>query len=214
MFLSGVKAAIIEGLDAVYGAGYQGDISVKSIGIDYPMKEKEWPAIFVQFRPSKIEWTGINPKNFEESSDPDWDWENVQFCNFEGDIDLQILALTSQERDRIWDAVVQMVLMGRGRADTALFYTVIEGHDLISMTLQQTTLSATGDVVAPGTPWGPDSMAYEASLRLHCTGQFYADGASEKFISLTEITSHPLNQGLDETYGEDDGQGEWNTTGR
>ena len=92
---------------------------------------------------------------------------------FEGSIDLQILALTSEERDQLWDTLYNLVLMNPGNPGSYAFYQSLTNNNLVGMTFLQGTVQTLGDTVSPGTPWSPEELSYEASVRIQCVGDFY-----------------------------------------
>ena len=136
-----------------------------------------WPAIFVQFRPSKTQWSGLYPDTFTLPSGQYIYNEQAAQTNrtgyFEGSIDLQILALTSEERDQLWDTLYNLVLMNPGNPGSYAFYQSLQNNNLIGMTILQGTVQTLGDTVSPGTPWSPEELSYEASVRIQCVGDFY-----------------------------------------
>lgn len=218
MFLRAAKVALVEALRATFDvdpdhrlededAAYEG-FRPRSVSIEYPEEEMDWPAIFVQFHPEAVSWTGINPDEYLPTMDDDRPWQNIRRGQFEGNFDLMILALTSAERDRMWDELVELVLMGDMRSDTNRFHQALAHHDLISMTIQRAQVRPVGDSVGAGVPWDGNRLAYEATLRLQVTGQFAADAFNRELIAFQAITVHPYSD-IEVPYGEDDGEGPW-----
>jgi len=191
MLITGVKIAVVEALVAGFNAinpapsGRQVgipssstlDLTPNSVTIEYPKEMAHWPAIFVQFRPSKTQWSGLYPDTFTLPSGQYIYNEQAAQTNrtgyFEGSIDLQILALTSEERDQLWDTLYNLVLMNPGNPGSYAFYQSLQNNNLIGMTILQGTVQTLGDTVSPGTPWSPEELSYEASVRIQCVGDFY-----------------------------------------
>jgi len=186
MFITAVKTAIIEALNAGFSSLASSpidtslDLTPNSITIEYPLEMVEWPAMFVQFRPSKVQWFGLNPDSYVVSttgipiSGTSYPATNVTRNGyFEGNIDLQIMAMHSEERDRLFDSVSNLILMGGGSVASTAFYNSIANNDLVGMTILPSTFNILGDSVSAGTPWSPEELTYEASLRISCIGDFY-----------------------------------------
>ncbi len=114
-------------------AGSTPEVGPKTIGIEYPEDEENWPAMFVQFRVGgDVTWTGLNPDEYEYNT-PEGNFTLLRRGSFTGAFDVTILALSSEERDRLWDGLVQTILMGNLRNDTNVFYTSLANNDLIAM---------------------------------------------------------------------------------
>lgn len=209
MFVKAVKLAFVEAVQAVYEDNDGAPFKPRSVGIEYPEEEIAWPAILIQFRPAgAIQWTGLNPDEVQTIDHPDYSFESLRRGQFEGSIDFTILALSSAERDTFWDNLVQMVLMGDLQENTNRFHERITQHDLIGINILPTTVTPVGDSIGPGTPWDPDELTYEATLRVSLVGQFVADIASTKLVALGEIRVYPYTD-IDLVPGEDDNEGDW-----
>ena len=202
MFITAVKTTIVEALDA----GFQQlasspvnnslDLVPNSITINYPLEMVQWPAILVQFRPSKVQWSGLQPDIYTTDSNDimingiAYPADSVTRTGyFEGSIDLQIMAMHSEERDRLWDSVTNLILMnGMSPASTA-FYNSIYNNDLVGMTLQPDTYTPLGDSITSGTPWSSNDITYEASVRIGCIGDFYTSKYDSQVPQITEVAT-------------------------
>lgn len=205
----------------------------RRITVEYPEESQDWPFILVQVRPSVIEWTGISPDEIVDAANPnpeidysiDTDpavpeapeYKSIRQGRFEATCMLQVMALTSEERDRIWDNLVKLIMMGRKRTATNNFYTTLAHHDLVGLTVMEGSIDAVGDTISMGTPWDPELLSYEASVQFNMVGTFYADEYNEDLVPLREARAHEYVSfdGNFETnemaYGEMDGEGDWRT---
>jgi hypothetical protein len=204
---------IVEALRATFDSQFHTDENrpwPRTIDIEYAEKEEDWPFILVQLRIDNVSWLAVNPDDFTlaDPPDPTTPWRSVRQGDFSGRCDLQIMALTSAERDRMWDHLVTLFLMGRKKQVTKDFYDVIEAHDLIDMTVQEGTLDPIGDTIGQGTPWSPEALTYEATLGFELIGQFYADEFTENLLSLDQVVTHEYTP-QETPYGEADGEGDW-----
>lgn len=202
MFVTAVKTTIVEALNAGFQqlasapANNSLDLVPNSITIDYPLEMVEWPAILVQFRPGKVQWSGLQPDIYTPYPDgividgTTYPADNVTRTGyFEGNIDLQIMAMHSEERDKLWDSVTNLILMnGISPASTA-FYTSVLNNDLVGMTLQPDSYTPLGDSITSGTPWSSDDITYEASVRVSCIGDFYTSKYDSQVPQITEVVA-------------------------
>lgn len=201
MFKTAVKTALVEALDAGFRTLASSptdtslDLTPNSITIEYPLEMVEWPSILVQFRPDKIQWSGLNPDSYiAVSSGITISGNNYPAYNstrtgyFEGNIDLQIMAMHSEERDRLYDSVVNLILMGDGSAASSAFYASIQANDLIGLALSPASVVPVGDSIGAGTPWSPEELTYEASVQVKCIGDFYESKYDYLVPQITAIT--------------------------
>jgi hypothetical protein len=212
MFLTASKVCMVEALRAAlpYNLNQLGKMSPRRIDLEYPEDDQDWPALLVQFRPSIMSWSGLNPDEATLiTSGPQINkYRNVRKCLFEGSFDLTLLALTSQERDRCWDSLVELFMLGKNNPATAVFHETIENHDLIAMTILQTQPQPLGDSANVGTPWDPNILTYEASIRISVVGQFWADTYDQVLLPLSGITTTGYIQNV-EVPPPSDGYGAW-----
>lgn len=203
MFITAVKTAIVEALDAGFNTINPGtpsdtslDLTPNSITIEYPLELVAWPTILVHFRTTKVQWHGLQPDTYSVApsgiviSGTTYSGTNVDRSGyFEGNIDLQIMAMHSEERDRLMDSVANMILMGQGSAGSYAFYQSILNNSLVGLTLLPSTYTSLGDSISAGTPWSPEELTYEASIRIQCIGDFYATKYDYTVPQITTIAT-------------------------
>lgn len=202
MFTTAVKTAIVEALDAGFTALASSpsdnslDLTPNSVTIEYPLELVAWPAVFVQFRPSKIQWQGLNPDSYTTAPSgivisgttyPGTISSRTGY--FEGSIDLQIMAMHSEERDRLYDSITNLILMGQGSPASAAFLNSIVNNNLLGLTLLLDTFTPLGDSVSVGTPWSPEELTYEASIRINCIGDYYETKYNYLLPQVTNVVA-------------------------
>lgn len=195
MFITAVKVAAVEALRATFNDSYMGDINFRNVTTEYPEQSEQWPGLLVQFRPrGQVQWTGLHREQYQPLvDDPDYEWLGLVLGYFEGSIDLTVLATTAHERDRLWDALVELVLMGEDRADTGKFFTEFQKHDLVQITFNPAKIDLAGDSISPGTPWDRNTITYEATVRIDVIGQFTADPYNRRLVSFSDYTIYPYS---------------------
>ena len=204
MFITGVKTAMVEATVAGFNAinttynpnltgqfNYPNDTSIdltpNSVTIEYPLEEVQWPAIYIQFRPTKSQWTGLNPDTYSTISGTK-DVVADRMIYFEGVLDFQILAMHSEERDRLWDSLYNLIFMNYNSPASTAFYNSINANDLIGLTILESTVTSLGDTVNPGTPYSPEELTYESTLRVQCVGQAYESKFATTISGISAIT--------------------------
>jgi len=230
MFLTATKLALVEALRSIWydnqnvgqeAHDFGSDLTVndeplpRRVFIEYPEEAHSWPAVLVQVRPSVVEWTGITPDEILNlGTDDAQHYVRIRQGRFEASVMLQILSTTSLERDRLWDNLVKLILMGRKRAAPNNFYQTIENHDLIGITVMEGSVNAVGDSIVLGTPWDGELLTYESAIEFPIVGLFFADEYNEELVPLANATIHEYisyDGAVDPEppYGESDGQGSW-----
>ena len=203
MFTTAVKTSIVEALNAGFTSLASApidnslDLTPNSVTIEYPLEMVQWPAILVQFRPSKIQWSGLQPDvltlNSGTTTISGVTYSGAYTSNrtgyFEGSIDLQIMAMHSEERDRLYDSLTNLVLMGQGSPASNAFYNSILANDLVGMTILPDTFTPLGDSISAGTPFSPEELTYEASIRINCIGDFYETKYNYPVVPISGITT-------------------------
>ena len=99
------------------------------------------------------------------------------------------MAMHSEERDRLYDSVTNLILMGQGSAASTAFNASITNNNLVGMTMLLDTFTPVGDTITAGTPWSPEELTYEASIRIACIGDFYETKYNYTVPEITKVTT-------------------------
>lgn len=121
--------------------------------------------------------------------DLSWSPRDLQYIRrgyFSGYFNLEVQALTSVERDRIWDLITKLFLMGRKHASTSRFFEKLEDHDLIAITVMEGAPTFISDSIDQGAPWSSEVLVAEATIQVGCVGEFYADEFAEELVPVKE----------------------------
>jgi hypothetical protein len=78
--------------------------------------------------------------------------------------------------------------MGQGNPASAAFYNSIYNNSLVGMTLLPSTFTPLGDSISAGTPWSPEELTYEASIRISCIGDFYETKYDYLLPNVSNVT--------------------------
>lgn len=192
MFLVNTKTLLIEALRETFDASYPTqqfrDIWVS---MEYPIEEANYPGIWVDFIPTQpLQIAGINHTEWSDPGLGGGRRKNGRW-RFAGQFALTCVAMTSLQRDRLVDEVVQLLAFGQETDSTARFRSMLEGNDLIALSCQWDTFGLGGKAETPGTPWGTDDVVYEMTVSFDCQGEIVSDGTSRTYDPITGFEVGP-----------------------
>lgn len=190
MYRVALKTAVVEALASVFtdshpNLDFRGN-NKPLVSIEYPMLESHYPALWVQYADdSEITIAGIGHTEqvVDEANEV---VGTASRWKFAGAVTITVAALSSQERDRLFDEVVRIFVGARFNPALSSFRQRIESNDLVAINANFDDIEPFGDASPMGTPWGTDEIIYEVSLRFDVIGEFVTD------ILLTELV--PLSQ--------------------
>lgn len=178
------------------------DLAPHYIGIQYPVKEIQWPCMVIQFHPNKVEYAGLSPDSYTPvlGSNPAT-MSAIRTIYFEGAWDISIVSTSGAERDRLWDTLFDVFLMDPLNPASNAFYGNFDNYDLMSATLLKGTIEPLGDSIGGQVPWNENLLAYEASVRMLGNGNIeYPPPGGEypnynnQYPTLSEVFIAATNQ--------------------
>jgi hypothetical protein len=175
-------------LREVFQADYPvADFRNLPISIEFPYQEQMYPGVWVTWDPvGNVSKAGIDNYMYgppEPTSDTN---NNILFrYRFSGYSMYTIGALTSMQRDRLYDELTRVFLMS-GDPNVESFRQYVEDNPYIAMNMDFDNISTRGMAENPGTPWGTNDFIYEATLAIETVGEFISD---EYFTSLVPLSS-------------------------
>lgn len=200
MYLTKVKTAAVEALRQVFDADYpEPDFRApNNISIEYPIEKSGYPGLWVQYEDNaELSVAGVG--HVEEVVDEELGtFGQLTRWRFSGTLTITIVALTSLERDRLYDEVVRAFVSSRYNPVLAPFREKIEVNDLVAMNANFDDLQPFGDNAAPGTPWGTDEIIYEKSLSFDLIGEFVSDASTGLLVPLSKVTFMKFVEGTEE----------------
>lgn len=195
MYLSRLKAAVVEALRDTFTPTYPNPLFQKAggifIDIEYPTAQANYPGIWVQYEDTgELSVAGIN--HIESATVPAQGSTPAQYqqwtrWRFFGTITLTIVALSSRERDELYDEVVRMYAFAKQNPELSPFRTHIEQNDFVAVNANFDDLRPFGDNAAQGTPWGSDDLIYERSISLNLQGEFTGDVETMDLVPLSKV---------------------------
>jgi hypothetical protein len=184
MYLVHLKAMVVNGLRQTFGGEYPNEkFRNVHVGIEYPVDEQAYPGIWVDYEDTAaLTRAGIDHKEIDGPNR----LPQSRF-RFQGALSFTIVALTSLERDALYDEMIRVIAFGDENADTLQFRRYVEDNPLIAANINTDEIQAHGNAAAPGTPWGTEEIIYERGITVDVLGEFQADPISGTLVPLTRI---------------------------
>jgi hypothetical protein len=191
MFLAPLKTLLVTALNNTFDSTYpvpewQGLYS----SIEYPEKRVAYPGVWVDFDPEDALHT-INVGETSIYNLVDDVWNEVKGYRYQGHALFTVVALTSLERDRLFDELVKVFAFGLLQPQTSAFRQTITGNEFIAANIDFDSIAMRGSNQTPGTPWGSNEIIYEITLSLAMLGEFYSNPATNTLYTLREVLVTP-----------------------
>lgn len=189
MYLRHLKTAIVEAVKTTFDTEYlEPDFRNLHCSIEYPIDQSEYPGCWVDYDDAQaLRVAGVNHQEIDE----DFPLQPYTRWVFQGMITFTLVALSSHERDRLYDEFIRVLAFGREQPETSQFRDLIESNDFVAMNIDFDQVHVRGSVAAPGTPWGTDEMIYERTLNVEVRGEFIADRKTGELVPLSKIILLP-----------------------
>jgi hypothetical protein len=175
-------------LKTIFDGSYpEEDFRDVNVTIEFPMEPQNYPGIWVQFDDGEdLERAGIDHR--EIVIDDLGNQRQVTRWRFGGSLALTVAALSSQERDRLYDEVVRVLAFsGLDISSAGQFKQLIENNDLIGINLNYDVLTPSGDDASPGTPWNTAEIIYEKTVSMALIGEFVSDAVTNALYPLSRV---------------------------
>lgn len=187
MYLTLAKSCVVEALQNTFNSSYP-DPAAQNVlvSIEYPIDQQSYPSIWVTYEDSDpLEIAGIDHKEFIAA--PNNTFHEVTRWTFAGTISMTAVALSSLERDNLYDQLVRVYAFSRVEEAATDFRTTIENNDFVGLNVNWDQLRPFGDAATPGTPWGTDEVIYEKSLSFDVEGEFVSDPSQNTLVALSAV---------------------------
>jgi hypothetical protein len=176
MYITRVKALAIEALQAVFDSQYPvTEFRGLHCSLEYPVEKSSFPEVWVRYNDTgPLRRAGVS---HVEDTDPGDGGRVPPYTRFrfEGSWEFVVVALSSVERDRVYDELVATIAFSGFDPLRSRFRSYLENNDLIDLTIRTDEIESTGESAEPGTPWGTDEVVYERTLAIDLIGDFTPD---------------------------------------
>lgn len=202
-YLVHLKTALVEAIKTTFDAAYpEPDFQNIWCSIEYPVQPQNFPGIWVDYEDNgEVHIAGINHVEF---SDPVNDtYQRYTRWRFSGYAQFTVMALSSLERDRLYDEMVRVLAFGNYSADDPAinkFRSYIENNDFIAVNFDFDQIDPTGNAASPGTPWGTDEIVYERTINMELIGEFVSDGQTLALVPLSKVVFDIFPENQDGTF--------------
>lgn len=196
MYLVPLKANLVEALRAHFDAAYTADDFKNTwVSIEYPKDKVNYPGIWITYQDTgELEKAGIDHREY--LVDADGILRDATRWRFAGNVSFTCAALSSYERDRLYDEIVRTVAFaGFEGSGSSVFRQTLENNDFVAMNGNFDTLSPSEEAASPGTPWGTDEIIYEKTLTFEVIGEFVSDPSTNAIASLNAVQVMGFRQG-------------------
>jgi len=186
------------------------------VDLEYPVKEVQYPGVWVQFSITSLKRAGIDHE--VSIREDDGTWSLIQEWEVQGRVTLTLVALKNKDRDRLSDTIVAMIAFSRApnpvltntdedTKERRGLKTALVNNPYVAMTLMTDVLYSSGQQTTQGTPWQGDILAYEDGWSFDLLGSFNAVFRRDGTYTLRRVE---VSDELDPTqhWNEEDG---WRT---
>lgn len=188
MFISPLKTLFVESLHTVFDEQYpKAEFRGTHCSLEFPVESSAYPEIWLTYSDTdRLRRAGVRHR---ESLDPVTGLEVAPFTRwvFQGTMSFTVVALSSLERDRLFDELLSVIAFSGEDPLLGRFRQAIETNDLIAVTAQWDEVESVGEDAAPGTQWSTDEVVYERSLNLDLRGEFVPDPVAGTLVPLSKI---------------------------
>jgi hypothetical protein len=189
MFLTALKTLLVTALNSTFDNSYPvAEWRGLYSSIEYPIKRGGYPSIWVDFEP--VDDIRINGIGDIFTSGPDTEGNFSQYLKwlYQGHATFTIVAMSSYERDRLFDQLVSVIAFGRMNPQRSVFRNTIVDNEFIAAQFDWDSMAVRGFGQNPGTPWGSDEIIYEVTISMDMEGEFNSNISSTALIPLEKIT--------------------------
>jgi hypothetical protein len=179
-----VTVALQAGFAAVADPDFSGD-NAPLVSVEFPVQQSAYPGVWVQYADNaEISIAGIG---HVESAVVGGALTQCSRWKFSGSVSLTVVALTSLQRDRLFDLFVEIFISSKFNPALAAFRAQIEQNPFIAMNANFDDLQPFGDSAGQGTPWGTDEVVYETSASFDVIGEFLTDVHTGSLLPLSKV---------------------------
>lgn len=192
-YLTLLKALVVQAMKNVFDDEYPvTEFQSVHVSIEYPIDKMNYPGIWVDYSDTgDLVIAGVDHKEYNPATNTNEGVVPFTRWKFQGYVSYTIAALTSLERDRLYDEVVRILAFGKFNPVLSRFREYIEANPLMAANMNFDKISPQGNASAPGTPWGTDEIIYERTLNMEIIGEFVSDNSSGVLLPLSAIVLTP-----------------------
>lgn len=198
MYMTRTKALAVKAVRDTFDAAYVNpDFRSTQVSLEYPDKSQSIPCIWVNFDPiGPLRPVGIG--YYEDTvvgAGPNV--TRATRWSYAGNITYTVVAMTSLERDRLYDELISVIAFGQYDPARSEFRNAMETDPLIAIQINYDDIDQRGFSAAPGTPWGTGDFMYECTLSVQATGEFVSASGTSELVPISAISVVPWAEPLE-----------------
>ncbi len=151
------------------------------VSVEYPVEQAQYPAIWVDYEGAELRTVGIAYTETDATGAAYARWR------FAGHVAFTIVALSSNERDLVYDQLLGLTAFAAQSEFPSTFRQVVEGAPLVASVWSFDSVEDRPSSAMTGTPWGTLEVIYERGFALQVIGEFVSDPFSPSLVNLAEI---------------------------
>jgi hypothetical protein len=185
-YLRVIKTTAVQAVEQSFQARYpepdpDGGARGLFVSVEYPVEQAQYPAVWVDYEGAELRTVGIAYTEQDASGNVFARWR------FAGHVTFTIVALSSNERDMVYDQLVALTAYAAQSAFPSMFRQVVEAAPLVASVWSFDSVEDRAAAAAPGTPWGTMDMIYERGFAIQVIGEFVSDPNTYELVRLSEI---------------------------
>lgn len=185
-YLRTIKTTAVQAIEQSFLARYPepdagGGARQPYVSVEYPVDQVNYPAIWVDFETAELRTVGIAYTQMDAQGNAYARWR------FTGHAVFTVVAMTSNERDMIYDQLISMTAFAAQSDFPSAFRQVVENAPLIASVWSFDSVESRPSAAAPGTPWNTMEVIYESGFALQVIGEFVSDPNTQELVNLSEI---------------------------
>lgn len=192
MYLVPLKTLLTEAIKTTFDAEYPvAEFRDLHASIEFPFEKQNYPGLWVDYNPvGSLQIAGVNHYEYAQDEGSPTARRYTRWY-FKGHATFTVVALTSLERDRLYDEMVRVMAFGREDAATSQFRSYIEDNEFLAVNFDFDEIGSGGFANTLGTPWQTEEMIYEAEVSMECFGEFVSDNEGASLVPLSEVEVIP-----------------------
>lgn len=155
-----------------------------NVSAEYPVDKVKYPSLWITTSFNRLSWQDMNPYYVAELPGGAYKYK---IGELEASINVEILALSNEERDAITDAMANMILFGHVESDSNRFLKFLINEPYLNVTPILSELSVSPEAVTFGSPWNENQIVYTRSISFKTYGEFAQRLDNNALIDLREI---------------------------
>lgn len=198
-YLRTIKTTAVQAIEQSFTSRYPapdaggGTSRQPFVSVEYPVEQAQYPAIWVDYEGAELRTVGIAYTQMDSQGNAYARWR------FAGHVSFTIVALSSNERDLIYDQLVSVTAFAAQSSFPSTFRQVTEDAPLVASVWSFDTIEDRPSAAAPGTPWGTMEVIYERGFAVQVIGEFVTDPYTQALVELSGINVVMTEQGFPDT---------------